>query len=135
MEQKGKPMAELDDESFFDDLDFLADVTEHLDQLNTKLQGENLIVSHMYNHVRAFAQKLVMFCSWLEKFYFTHFPSMSVLSPASTEVYVSAITYLREEFTRHFLDLSTHSSKYDVFAKPFSVSHEDSDAALQNETD
>ena len=116
-----------------DDLAFLADVTEHLDQLNTILQGANHTVSHMYDHVRVFDRKLVMFCSQLEKFAFTHFPSMSILSPASTEAYVSAITDLCEEFTRRFQDLSTHSSKVDVYAKPFSVSSEDSDAALQME--
>ena len=32
-------MGELDDESFLNDLAFLADETEYLDQLNTKLQG------------------------------------------------------------------------------------------------
>ena len=61
------------------DLAFLADVTAHLDQLNTTLQGANQIVSHMYDHVCAFARKLVMVCSQLEKFDFTHFPSMSIL--------------------------------------------------------
>ena len=34
MKQKRKPMAKLDDESFLNDLAFLADVSEHLDQLN-----------------------------------------------------------------------------------------------------
>ena len=70
MEQKGKPMAELDNESSLNDLVFLADVTEHLDQLNTKLQSANKIVSHMYDHVSASDRKLVMFCSQLE-FFFT----------------------------------------------------------------
>ena len=55
------------------------------------------------------------------------------MSPVSTEACVSAITFLREEFTRRFSDLSIHSSKFDAFAKPFSVSSEDSDAALRME--
>ena len=38
---------------------------------------------------------------------------------------------MREEFTRRFHDFSTHSSKLDVFAKRFSVSPVNSDAALQ----
>ena len=58
---------------------------------------------------------------------------MLIFSPALTEAYVSTITYLREEFTRQSQDFSTHSSKFDIFSKPFSVSHEDSDAALQLE--
>ena len=58
---------------------------------------------------------------------------MSILSPALTEAYVSAITDLREEFTRRFYDLSTHSSKFDASAKHLPVSHEDSDADLQME--
>ena len=66
-------MAELYEESFFNDLTFLADMTEHLDQLNTKLQGASQIVFHMYDYVRAFARKLAMFCSQLERFHFTHF--------------------------------------------------------------
>ena len=115
---------------FFYDLAFLAYVTEHLDQLNKKLQGANQIVSHMYDHVCAFARKLTMFCSQLEKFDFTHFPSMSILSPASTEAYVSAITDMREEFTR-LQDFSTHTSKFYNFVNSFSVSPEDFDAALQ----
>ena len=85
MGKKGKPVVELDDESFLTDLTFLTDVTEHLDQLNTKLQGANKIVSRMYDHECAFAQRLLKFCCQLEKFDFTHFPSMSILSPASTE--------------------------------------------------
>ena len=58
---------------------------------------------------------------------------MLILSPALTEAYVLAITDLREEFIQPFQDFSTHSSKFDVFAKAFSVSPEDSDAALQME--
>ena len=48
-------MAELNDESFLNDRSFLADANEHLGQLNTKLLGANQIVSHMYDHIRAFA--------------------------------------------------------------------------------
>ena len=58
---------------------------------------------------------------------------MWILSPASTEACTSAINDLRDEFTRRFQYFSTHSSKLDVFAKPYSVSPEDSDAALQME--
>ena len=35
------PMAELNDESFFNVLAFLADMNEQLDQLSTKLLGAN----------------------------------------------------------------------------------------------
>ena len=58
---------------------------------------------------------------------------MSILSPVSTEAYVSAINDLREEFIRRFQDFSIYSSKFDVFANPFSASPEDSDAVLQME--
>ena len=47
------------------DLAFLADVTVHLDQLHPKLLGANQILSHMYDNVRDFVRKLVMFCSRL----------------------------------------------------------------------
>ena len=47
-------MAELNDESLLNDLAFLADATEHLGQLKTKLLVANQIVSHMYDHIRAF---------------------------------------------------------------------------------
>ena len=58
---------------------------------------------------------------------------MSILSPASTEAYVSVITDLRDKFTQRFQDFSTRSSKLDVLTKPFCISPADSDAALQME--
>ena len=66
MGQKRVPKTELDDELILNDLAFHADVTEHLDQLNTRLQGAKQIVTHMYDHMLAFARRLVMFCSQLE---------------------------------------------------------------------
>ena len=47
VEQKGMPMAKLDDDSFLNDLASLVDFAVHFDKLNTKLQGANQIVSHM----------------------------------------------------------------------------------------
>ena len=90
-----------------------------MDPLNTKIQSIDQMVSHKNDHWRTFARILVMFCSQLEKSDFTHIPSMSILNSASTEAHVSAINGLREEFTRRFQDLSTHSSKFDVLQSPY----------------
>ena len=86
----------------------------------------------MYEHERAFNRKLELFRSQLKKLEFTHFPSLSILKPNSTEDFVLAIDKFCEELKRQFQDFSLYLSKF-IFLNPFSVSPEDNDAALQEE--
>ena len=54
----------LDDPTFQCSLAFLTDITNHLNELNVKLQGRNHIISQMYDHVKSFKVKLG---SWVKQ--------------------------------------------------------------------
>jgi len=48
MESKGKFVPELEDENWLADLAFLVDLTVHLNELDTHLQGENQLLFAMF---------------------------------------------------------------------------------------
>lgn len=55
MEEKGKPVLE-----WMQDLAFMVDVTEHLNNLNKQLQGRNKVVTQYYDSTRSFKLKLLL---------------------------------------------------------------------------
>ncbi len=48
------------DKHWISDLAFLVDITELLNILNLQLQGKEQIISQLYDHIRAFKQKLLL---------------------------------------------------------------------------
>ena len=51
----------LEDNEWLNDLAFLVDITDHLNVLNTKLQGRDKLFSDMCNEITAFKMKLQLF--------------------------------------------------------------------------
>ena len=72
MSEKGKPIDH--DEEWWLDCAFLVDMTEHLNNLNVKLQGKHLVVTQMYSHIQAFEMKLKLWKSQLREQNLDHFP-------------------------------------------------------------
>jgi hypothetical protein len=58
MDMKGKPLPEFSDEDWISDFAFLADMTQHLNDLSLQLQGRNRLVNDIFAHVKAFQVKL-----------------------------------------------------------------------------
>ncbi|XP_072124401.1 E3 SUMO-protein ligase NSE2 isoform X1 [Mobula birostris] len=58
MNEKGKPVTELDDPDRLHDLPFLGDIIEHLNMLNVNMQGRSKLVTEYYNSIRGFQIKL-----------------------------------------------------------------------------
>lgn len=52
MEEKGIPVLELHSREWVQDLAFMVDVTEHLNNLNKQLQGRNKVVTQYYDSIR-----------------------------------------------------------------------------------
>ena len=52
---------------FLTDLTFLVDITQHLADLNLKLQGKNQLANKMFEHIQLFNRKLELFQSQLMK--------------------------------------------------------------------
>ena len=58
MKMKNKAIPLLDDPTFQCSLAFLKDTSDHLKELNVKLQGRKQIITQMYDHVKLFKVKL-----------------------------------------------------------------------------
>ena len=59
---KNKFVPELDDENWLTDLAFLVDLSAHLNELNMHFQGENQLISTMFQTITLFQMKLKL---WL----------------------------------------------------------------------
>ena len=66
MKEKEQDVAFFD-KRFLTDLTFLVDITQHLADLNLKLQGKNQLANKMFEHIQLFNQKLKLFLSQLMK--------------------------------------------------------------------
>ena len=66
---------ELDSESWNHNLFFLCDITFHVNDLNTQLQGKDLLIFQLVGAVKAFKMKLQLFRSQLLKGEIIHFPT------------------------------------------------------------
>lgn len=62
------------EESWLQDLAFLVDITGYLHDLNIKLQGKSRVVTELYDDVKCFKTKLVLWRHHLEQENLTHFP-------------------------------------------------------------
>lgn len=60
MEQKGKPVHELKNPEWLQDLAFMVDMTERLNNLNKMLQGRKKVVTQYYDAICAFKLKLTL---------------------------------------------------------------------------
>jgi archaellum component FlaC len=58
MKEKGKIVTKLNEETWLWDLALLCDISHHLNELNTKFQGQQKLVYDMHETVRAFEVKL-----------------------------------------------------------------------------
>ncbi len=121
-------------------LDLFTDITGHLNHFNSQLQGKIQLISDLFNTVRAFLAKLLLFKTQLAKGDFLHFPTCKELSPANEtirkaqrETYVAYVEKLELEFDGRFSQLKKDKQIYQLFIDPFSVSPEDAEPHLQLE--
>ena len=54
MKKKGQDVTFFDDKRFLTDLAFLVDITQHLSDLNLKLQDKNQLANKMLLHIQLF---------------------------------------------------------------------------------
>ncbi|KAA8591586.1 hypothetical protein FQN60_016960 [Etheostoma spectabile] len=115
MEKDGMAVPVLSDPKGLMDLAFLVDITQELNVLNKKLQGQGQLVSAAYDNL--FQTNLC------------HFPGcmalMDVCTPFSGEKYADAIMKLQQEFDRRFADFKTRRATFQIFADPFSFDVQD----------
>ncbi|XP_073694049.1 general transcription factor II-I repeat domain-containing protein 2-like [Garra rufa] len=137
MKDKGKPVTELDDPEWVRDLAFMVDVTEHLNMLNTKMQGRNKVVTDYYDCIRAFEMKLDLWATQLSQANQTNFPSLKSVyttrDKAIMDKYKEKIVGLQNEFQNRFQVFSKLEKEFSLFRSPFTASATDVPEELQME--
>lgn len=139
MHQKGRPVSQLEDAEWLNDLAFMVDITEHLNWLNTKMQGRDKLVTEFYDSVRAFELKLNLWEKQLPLGNFAHFPTLKLTgeihgtAQVNRERYRQKIAELRDEFEERFLDFRKLDKDFTIFRTPFSVSASEVAEELQME--
>ena len=89
MEKEGVGVPVLNEPKWLMDLAFLVDITQELNVLNKKLQGQGQLVSAAYDNVRTFSAKLVLWKSQLFQINLCHFPVCKALSDAGTPFFLA----------------------------------------------
>ena len=121
MQQKGQSIPEFQDNEWSCDFAFLIDITSHLNELNTRLQGKDQLISMMFDHIKCFKIKLRLWESQFRVKNYAHFPILSKHKVAEPEKYVKLLSTLREEFDERFQYFRIHSSDFCLFSSPFSI--------------
>ena len=111
----------LDDE-WLNDLDFLVDITSHLNDLNVKLQGGSKLFTNMCNDVNSFEKKLGLFVGQIAQKKLDNFPHLKqrqVLNVLDTDRYARKIEVLQEAFRSRFGGLECERRSVLLFTNPF----------------
>ena len=74
MTSKQQDVGYLSNDDWLNDIAFLTDITQHLSDLNVKLQGKGQLVNKMFEHICSFEKKLKLFQSQLCRAALTQFP-------------------------------------------------------------
>ncbi|KAG0712988.1 General transcription factor II-I repeat domain-containing protein 2 [Chionoecetes opilio] len=116
-------------------LALLTDISTHLNDLNVKLQGKNILVIDMYSHITAFEVKLRLWEAQLAAGQFMHFPRIAACAPDDVDLNtcVGVVTSLREEFASCFTGVRPLAPGFKLFTSPFDFPMDEAPAPLQME--
>lgn len=138
MDHKGRPVHELQSKEWVHDLAFMVDITQHLNTLNTKLQGRDKVVTQYEDDIRAFKMKVSLWEAQLSRGDLEHFPCLTAVrsnAPYCTgaENYKANIADLLQEFERRFQVFHELKNTFAVFRSPFTVKPSEMAAEIQLE--
>lgn len=136
LREKGQSHAEkFCDPRWLADLALLADITSHLNALNLKLQGKDILVTDMHAHVTAFEVKLRLWKTQLSQGRFDHFPRLAACAADDVDGKACAdvVATLQQEFACRFTGVRALASDFKLFTAPFDVPVDEAPASLQME--
>uniref|UniRef100_A0A674D230 HAT C-terminal dimerisation domain-containing protein n=1 Tax=Salmo trutta TaxID=8032 RepID=A0A674D230_SALTR len=137
MEEKGKPVLEFHSAEWMQDLAFMVDVTEHLNNLNKQLQRRNKVVTQYYDSIRSFKLKLSLWETQLAGGDAAHFPCLKNVCAtqhvADMKRFKDKITALLREFEQRFQIFGELEKDFNVFCSPFTVNPSDLPVSIQLE--
>ena len=100
----------------------MADVAAHLNFLSLQLQGGNRMITDMYDAVKAFQLKLLLWEAQMPLRKLTHFPCCQTMSNQVNATifpniyFADKLTILCAEFTRRFGDFESHKGNLGCYA-------------------
>lgn len=94
---------------------FLCDITQHLNKLNVKMQGNNKTVYELYTAVKKCSAKLQLLHSSVSKGDYRLFSSVQKVmrenpnaAPSSQQHFCDVLAELNENYTARFSDFKNH---------------------------
>lgn len=139
MDSKGKDSTVLRDEKWKCELAFLADITAHLNVLNLQLQGRDRMITDMYDAVKAFQVKLLLWETQMHQCNLPHFPRCQVMmnqvgaATFPNAHFADKLRSLRTEFARRFGDFEAQKNNFELLRNPFAVDVETAPVQMQME--
>ncbi|XP_050733317.1 general transcription factor II-I repeat domain-containing protein 2-like [Eriocheir sinensis] len=136
LRQKNLPHAyHFSDPRWLTRLALLTDITTHLNALNVKLQGKDILVTDMHVYITAFEVKLRLWEAQLAIGHFVHFPCLAACAfdDVGLDTCVSVVASLRKEFASRFAGVRLLAADFKLFTSPFDFPVEDAPAHLQME--
>ena len=125
LQTKNQDTSLLSDQTWLQDLSFMVDITQHLSELNLLFQGKDQIIIKMYDNIKAFKCKLLLWERQLMNDDLTHFPTCNNyktnLNNASYKKYSDLISNLRTDFETRFQDFDFLEDKFSLFSTIFSI--------------
>ena len=130
-------MAFLSEVNWLSDLAFLTDITQHLSDLNLRLQGKSQPVNKLFEHICTFEKKLELFQVQLSRATLIHFMCLTTMKLEFPDLdcnkYGASVQKLCDEFANRFPDFRQNKIKLKLFAQPFDLAVEDSPEDCQME--
>ena len=131
LRQKNLPYADqFVDPRWLARLALLTDITTHLNALNVKLQGKDILITDVHAHITAFEVKLRLWEAQLANSQLYHFPRLAACVPDDVEpdTCVSVVASLREEFASRFAGIKPLAADFKLFTAPFDFPVDDAPA-------
>ncbi|XP_065665362.1 general transcription factor II-I repeat domain-containing protein 2-like [Hydra vulgaris] len=108
LETKEQDISDIKITKFLQDLPFLVDITKQLNDLNIVLQGKNKLITTMFDNVRVFQTKLLLWERQIEQENLVHFEtckSMNLQDPNFMfSSYSKNINNIKQDFEVRFQD-------------------------------
>ena len=106
LKEKESDFPELHDNDWMSDFAFAVDIMEYMNELNTNLQGKNMLAHNMHAKVVAFKSKLLLIYEGMKKGNCSHMPTLKEtgVSRIKLEYYASKLQDLHMEFSERFRD-------------------------------
>ncbi|KYQ55832.1 General transcription factor II-I repeat domain-containing protein 2B [Trachymyrmex zeteki] len=130
--------------SFFQDLDsvcelaLLTDLTNHLNNLNLKLQKTDQTISQLVSHIDSFKRKLKLFKNQIENNIFHFYPSCQIIfeehgTNCNFQKHLFLIESLINQFDKRFKDFDILRKDLILFENPLTAQIEEQSPDLQIE--